>query len=395
MVFVLLLKFLIKIVTKKKLLFKDLWTLADILIISLSLTCSFLFLERSFLVKVFLDDIENAKHNEFINYFHLFSSETTLTSIAAALIFIATLRLWKLLRFLLIIKIAEETFRLSVSRLFFLFIYQILVIFLFQLVGRMLYDEQNEFRNNQDSIMTLVLLALCFLKIYDFRSVKSIAQRSYFSFYLITSFFFLTTNVTVISSCYGEARLSYSYQEGYNIFTYLYEQYQYYKNVVAITMRKSRQRGGKDGITSTKERAVSPKANEHRYAKCLKMPRSEMDTLCYITCAILRNMKTNPKLTEKDENLMKMVAAHIIRHESKDELYFFVGISASRKTTLVDDSVLRKMETFLTSILTRGSEEREKGYVNTTFERIQENLKKVSMLLARVDIGMDLYTDDP
>ncbi|KAG5884810.1 hypothetical protein JTB14_019495 [Gonioctena quinquepunctata] len=395
MVFILLLKFLIKIVRKKKLLFNDLWTLADILIISLSLTCSFLFLERSFLVKVFLDDIENAKHNEFINYFHLFSSETTLTSIAAALVFIATLRLWKLLRFLLIIKIAEKTFKLSVSRLFSLFIYQILLIFLFHLVGRMLYNDQNEFKDNEDSMMTLIQLALCFLKTYDFRSVKTIAQRSYFSLYLITSFFFLTTHVTVISSCYGEARLSYSNQEGYNVFTYLHEQYQYYKKVVAIKMRRSRQRGGKRSTSFTEDRAIIAKANEHRYAKSLRMPRSKMYTICYITCAILRNMKINPKLTKKDENLMRMIAANMIRHDLKDEVYFFVGRSASKKTALVDDSVLEKMERFLNYLLTRGGEEREKEYRSTIFEEIQENLKKVSMLLARIDIAMDSYTSNP
>ncbi|KAG5883388.1 hypothetical protein JTB14_012738 [Gonioctena quinquepunctata] len=250
MVCILFLKLLLKIMKKKRLVLKDMWTIADITIISLSVACMFFYVERSFMVEGFLNDVEKSKHNEFINYFHLFFAETTLTIMAAILIFLATLRLWKLLRFLLIIKIVEKTLRLLVSQLFFVFIYQIFLIFLFQLVGRILFEDQD---SNQDSLMSLVLLGLCFLKTYDFESVKTLTQRSFYSIYMVASLFFLTSYVSVITISYGEAQVYHSYRYGYTVFDYLHEQYQYYKWVIAIKMKRIKQRGGRDETSMGEE----------------------------------------------------------------------------------------------------------------------------------------------
>ncbi|KAG5879811.1 hypothetical protein JTB14_035891 [Gonioctena quinquepunctata] len=397
MVCVLLAKFLLRVAKKRKLVLKDLWTLTDIIIISLSVACLFLFVERSFMVKIFLDEIENAKHNEFINYFHLFSSETTLTILAAALVFIATLRLWKLLRFLLIIRIVEKTLRLSVSRLFFIFIQQTLFIFLFQLMGGILFVDQNKFRNTRDSIMTLILLALCFHKTYDFRSVRTHLHRLYYSFYMIVSLFFLTSYVAVITSCYEEAQLFHSNRTGYNVFDYLREQYQYYKEVLMIKKRRLRRRGGQDGTTSEEKGIVFPKSNEHRYAKCLKISKSKLDTMWYITLAILRNMESKSQLMKEDENFMRMFIAFMVRNKSQEENYFFVKSSEYRKTVLVDDLVLKRIELFVRYLLTRKDESEEKMYTellgskSKTFGKIDRDLLKVSNLLLRVNYMINKY----
>ncbi|KAG5884168.1 hypothetical protein JTB14_014086 [Gonioctena quinquepunctata] len=387
MVVVLLLNFLLKMVQNKKLVFKDVWNLADIIIISLSVTCSFLYLQKSFLTKIFLDRVGNAKHNEFINYFHLFFSETLLYSLSASLVFIATLRLWKLLRFLLIIRITEKTLRLSVFRLFFVLIWQIVVVLVFQLVGLMIYGDQYEFRDNQHSMMTLILLALLFIKTYDFELVRTTTQRSYFFFYLIISFFFFTINLTVITTCYIEARTYYSNREEYNVINYLYEQYQYYKGVIVIKRKGCRRRAGKDGSTFMENKLVFAKANEYRYAKCLKIPRSKMNTLSYITRGILRNMKYSSDFTEEDGNLMKMIITEMIIPDTKDEEYFFVGNSGNKKEILVDDLVFKRMEKLLISLLDR-REGREK-IDNAIFGSIENNLSDVSKLLVSVDFMLN------
>ncbi|KAG5861404.1 hypothetical protein JTB14_019672 [Gonioctena quinquepunctata] len=394
MVFVLFVRFVLKTVKKKKLVFKDIWTLADIIIISLSIACLFFFMERSFMVKIFLDNIEKAKHNEFINYFHLFSAEKSLTAIAAVLIFIATLRLWKLLRFLKIIKIVEKTLRLSILRLFFVFGYQMMLVFAFQLIGTILFEDQKRFRDDQDSFMTLIQLALCFLKTYDFQSVRAPLERSYFSIYLIISLIFLNFHVAVITTCYREAQLYYSNRKTYNVFDYLCEQYQYFKKVLTMKMERFRQRGGQDGSTSADRKIVFAKADEHRYAKCLTIHKNKMNAMLYITIGILRNMKSIRGPRKNYGNIMKIITANITRKDSQEVEYFFVKESTHNRANLVDDLVLKKIELFLTMLLTKKDQkeelEEEKNY-DEKFGEIVENLYRVLKFLREANIGLDIY----
>ncbi|KAG5864193.1 hypothetical protein JTB14_020375 [Gonioctena quinquepunctata] len=198
------------------------------------------------------------------------TNETTLTILASSLIFLATLRLWKLLRFLLIIKVVEKTLRLFFPQIYFAVFYQTVFIFLFQLFDKLLFEDQ---MNNEDSFMTFILLGLCFLKKFDFQIVRTSAQRAYYSFYMMASLFLLTYYIAVLTICYGESQIFYSNQQGYTVFDYLYEQYHYYKGVIAIKMKILRQRGGQDDTTPIAEKPVFAKAKKYRFAKCLKMPR--------------------------------------------------------------------------------------------------------------------------
>ncbi|KAG5884164.1 hypothetical protein JTB14_014083 [Gonioctena quinquepunctata] len=389
MVLVMLLNLMFKLVKKKKLVFKDVWNLADMIIISLSVTCSFFYVERSFLVKILLDRVGKAKHNEFIKYFHLFSAEALLYILSAALVFIATLRLWKLLRSLLIIKITEETLRLCILRLFFVFFRQMLLVFMYHLVGMMLYGDQNEFRNNHHSMMTLTLLALFFLKTYDFKSVKTSTQQLYFFFHLIISYFFFTFYVAVISTCYTEARSYYSNRQKNSVLSYLYEQYQYYKEIVSIRMKGFRQRGGQDKTTFKEKKLVFAKANEYRYAKCLKITRNKIDTMSYITRGILRNMKYRSDFTKEDENSMKLITTHMIRPDTRDEEFFFVENSGNRKAILVDDLVFKKMERVITFLLTEWDEKEDIDKM--ILENIQNNLSDISRLFNTVLFRLNFY----
>ncbi|KAG5861355.1 hypothetical protein JTB14_025901 [Gonioctena quinquepunctata] len=387
MVCILLVKLLLKMAKKKKLFLKDLWILADIIIISLSLACLFLFLERSLVVKMFLDKIGNAKHNEFINYFNLFSSVSTLTILAAVLVFIATLRLWKLLRFLLIIKIFEKILGLSVARLLLLFLYQTLLIFLFQLIGRILFGDQHEFRHSGDSMMTLILLALCFPKTYDFHTVKTLLQRFYFSLYLLASFFFLTFYIAVITNCYADAQIYYSNQRGYNMYDYLNEQYLYFKEVVAKKTKTLRIRGGQD-ISSAEENPIFPKAYTRRYAKCLKIPENRINIMGHITRGIVWNMKSKKKQKNK---LIQMIIANMMRDDRNESDYFFVGSSGSEKTIFVDDLIFKKMERIVNVLLSRREQIYRKVLENNekTFGEIEGKLSNVSYLLGEVDFTFD------
>ncbi|KAG5883722.1 hypothetical protein JTB14_024223 [Gonioctena quinquepunctata] len=392
-VFVMFVRLLHRMITKKELVFKDPWILADTIIISMSISCSYLYIERSFLVKNFLDKIEKAKHNEFINYFHLFSAETTLTILAAALVFIATLRLWKLLRFLLIIRIVEKTLKLSMSPLFYMFIFHELFVFLFQLIGITVFSDLSfGFEDGLASMMTLILLGLGFRNYYDLQAVKAPLQQLFYSLYMTASLFFLTLYVAMITTFYAEAQIYYSNQEEYDVFDYVYEQFQYYKGVVTMKIKRSRHRGGQD---HAKQKLVFAKADKHRYAKCLTMTKNKANSMLYITRGVLRNMRFEHEFTVDEENLMKMIIANMFRNNTQEEDYFFVGNLASDKAMLVDDLVLQKMEKFLNIALIRKDEEKGGigkellGISSKKIEKIENELSILSNMIDELEFDVD------
>ncbi|XP_056639345.1 polycystin-2-like [Diorhabda sublineata] len=126
---------------KKAIVFKDFWRLVDIVLITMTLICLFLYLKRSHEVGEFLNRVKQAKHNKFINYFYLFYAESALTTLAAILVFLATFRLWKLLRFMVIIKVVEKT--LDIAAKFLLFYITLITIYYGE--AQRLYSDQQEY----------------------------------------------------------------------------------------------------------------------------------------------------------------------------------------------------------------------------------------------------------
>ncbi|KAG5863217.1 Polycystin-2, partial [Gonioctena quinquepunctata] len=390
MICALVIKILYRIGKKKELVFKDLWTISDIFIIFLSIACLILFVERAPTVRVFLSEIEDAKPNEFVNYFHLLSTQTTMTILAAILVFIATLRLWKLLRFMSIVRVTEKTLELAFPRLLVVFLYQMLFIFLFQLISKITFANRSEFRSNHDSFMTLTLLGFRFLKTFDFQPVNTPSKRLYFWVYLLGSFFFLTSHIVVIANCYRDARIFYSNRKGYNVFEFLIERYQYYKVLVAKKIGRLRRRGGQDGSTSAEEKAVSAKANMHRYAKCLKISENRMNIMWHLTRGILRNKKPKSKLGKDDKNSMVIIIANLLRKDMKKDIYFFVGSTKTKNAIFVDDLIFKKMEK-IGNVLLYEKEKMHRYLFESNsqkFDEIESSLEYVSNLLRRVSFTL-------
>nr|XP_023030409.1 polycystic kidney disease protein 1-like 2 [Leptinotarsa decemlineata] len=394
MVFILTVKLVLKIIRKKKMLFKDLWHVVDIVIITISIACLFLYMERAMLVKSFLVKIENAKHNEFVNYFHLFFAESALTILAAILVFIATLRLWKLLRFLQIIKIAEKTFALSLGAIVLIFFYHMLTVFAFTLSGIMFFgDHSSDFKNILDSTTTLILMSLSFFQDFKFMTLKTPLHHLYYSLYMLISLFYLTLYIAIITICYTEAQVIYSREEGYDVFDFLKEQYQYYKGVAKVKLRSSRIRGGESGSEGRKW--IYPKADVHRYANCLTVPKNRTSGMVHVTLAILRNMKRTPTLKQGAESLIKMIIANFFRKDSQENDFFFISHAKRGKATIVDDLVFLKMEKVLTVLFSKANRQKESfyaGLLESNQRRVDvmtENLSVLMNTLARIDFEFE------
>lgn len=262
-VVLIMIKLIRKIVKKKKMAFKDAWHFVDIFIILTSFSCMFLYVKRSHLVGEFLDRIEVAKHNEFVNYFHLFYAENILTVMAAVLVFLATLRLWKLMRFLIIIRIVEKTLLLSTVPLFCLFICHLHLIVVFAIAGTLLFgDESYDFSNLTHSFMSLVLGSIGFFG-FDFDTFESSLHYLYFITYTLLTMLVMTVYVAVISMYYCKAQNIYSNYQEYNVLNLIKENFEYYKELCKVRLKKHRLKGGEDRNIEERK-LVYPKADEDR-----------------------------------------------------------------------------------------------------------------------------------
>lgn len=112
---VLTLRIAYKMQRKKTLYFYDIWAILDIAIgadsitylspgfhpqflVILSVSSIYLYYARQHGIHYYIDAVSEAKNNEFVQYFQLFVADNVLTALSATLVFVATLRLWKLLR---------------------------------------------------------------------------------------------------------------------------------------------------------------------------------------------------------------------------------------------------------------------------------------------------------
>ncbi|CAG9819188.1 unnamed protein product [Phaedon cochleariae] len=387
-VFVFVLKLIVKIAKKKKLIFKDIWYIVDILIISMSLCCIFLYMHRTHLVKIFLEKLENAKHNEFINYFHLFYAENVLTSLAAMLVFLATMRLWKLMRFLVIIRIVEKTLALSAVPLFCLFICHLVVLIMFTFAGTILFGDQGfDFKDIPDTLMTMTLLSLCLHEKFDMSVLRTPLHYLYYSLYMVVSLFIVNLFVAIITICYGDAQIYYSNDDSYSVFHYLKDQFSYYTGLLQI--RAETLRGGSDSRIPEAKPMVSPKADEHRYAKCLTVPKTRFDGMVTVALTTLRNKLKKDTLTEDNEDLMKKTIVDLFRDETEDQEFFFISNIQGSKTRLVDDLKFLKMEKIVAQLLNKSSvpqSERDE-------ELYKEILKKNSRRMDRISSNLEVMLE--
>lgn len=374
MLTILIVKISYRIFRKRKLLLKDIWYIGDIFIILMSLTCLGLYVARSDVVRIFLADVENAKNNEFINYFHLMYTERSLTIVAAILVFLATLRLWKLMRFMIIIKVVEKTLMLSGTILLNLFLCQTIIILACAFYAIVKYgDHDYDFRGVFHTLSTLFTASLNFNPEFDFKAISTTFGYIYYATFMLVMLGIYTIYIAVITICYAEAQLYYSTEEEYNIIDLLKEQYQYYKELIKIKWRNHRLRGGTD--KDLLERRVFPKADEFRYADCVTLPSSKMEGMSCVAKCVLRNMKARGKLgiTNKDADLIKHTIVNLFRKDTEEKEIFFMGNIAGEKKKFVDDKVLLKMEKVVEAFLVPDDERSERARRKKLYKKIVES----------------------
>lgn len=370
--------------------------LMDIGIVILSFICLFLYSDRSRLVGIFLDRISSARHNEFIQYFHLFYSDLVFTILAALLVFLATLRLWKLMKFLLIIKIVEKTLLFCLKPILCVFLWQIIILFSYGLAGRIFFgDDSYSFRELQSSVITLLMRSLGFDKSFNPISFRSSLQFIYYISFMLISLLFNTMYITIITISYYDAQVYYSNSEDYTVIDYIKEKAYFYFNLFLVRIGISRLRGGEDEIN---EKLVYSKSLEHRFAKCFTLPTSRMEAMLFVTLCTLRNLKRNrpEELSPKDKELIKNTIVRLFRENSSAKNLFYVSNIQGFEKTLVDDEVFVKMEKIVEHMLTKKKKkksDRQKAFYEkivlhqkTQLNTMIENFNLLTKIVDQIEV---------
>ncbi|CAH1956466.1 unnamed protein product [Acanthoscelides obtectus] len=342
MVVILGLKLVIKVATKRRIALKDMWLLIDLVIVLMSIACLFLYVGRTKLVKQFLRKVEDAKHNEFINYFHLFYTESTLTIMAAVLIFVATLRLWKLLRFFQIIQVVERTLIYSMRVLWCLFLCHMIIIILFMFTGQLIKGQNTNARGVIETVAVMSLMSFGF--VFDPDLVED--YKLYYATFQLYSTIYSTVVVAVISTAYADAQLYYSDEKHeYSVQEYIRDEIRYYFEVIWIKWKRLRLTGGEDTEDDDARKVVTPKSDEFRFSECLTAPVSRLTTMLHLSLCVLRNISKHATyFGAKDVATIRNAIAYYFGSDSQEKAIFYEGRTVTGQVKLVDDRLFQRME---------------------------------------------------
>lgn len=382
-------------IKNKKLYFKTLIHIIDVCIIVLTLICLFIYAERSTLVGKFLQKLESASHAQFINYFHLFHTESVFTAVTALLVFVSTLRLWKLLRFTLIIKTVEKTVLFSAKPLLYVFLWQLLILLSYGIAGLIFFGQESEgFRNLNISMITLLMKSLGFDESFKTDSFKSSLHFFYYISFLLINLLIYTLCIAIITISYYNAQVCLSNIKEYNVIDYLKEKAYFYLHLIKVKIGNFRLSGGTDVI---EEKLIYPKLDEHRFAKCITQSKNRMGCMVLVTLCILRSCKKkSTALSVADMELIKNTIVGLFQDEGLDNILFYISNLQGFEKTLVDDLVFVKMEKVVEHILST-SQKKKKDRVKELYGKIchsqemkMEGMKENLSLLSRVISNIDL-----
>lgn len=369
--------------------------LLDIVIVILSFTCLFLYADRARLVGIFLKKLDEAKHNEFINFFHLFYTDWTFTILAALLVFLATFRLWKLLKFMLIIKIVEKTLFFCFKPIICLCLWQFMILLSYGIAGMILFgDDSYGFRQLTSSIITLLVRSLGFENHFNIDGFQTRLQYVYYISFMIINLLINTLYIAIITISYNDAQIYYSNVEEYTVIDFFKEKLYFYFKLFQVRIRNYRLRGGKNMVG---KEMVYPKLDEHRFAQCITSPKNKIEAMLFVTLCMLRKLNKNKlkELNIQDRELIKNTIVCLFRDDRSDNDIFYVSNLQGFEKTMVDDKVFIKMERIVQYLLTKEKLKRTDKqkriykevcrFQKQKMEKMNESLELVAKILNQIE----------
>ncbi|XP_050309545.1 uncharacterized protein LOC126745651 isoform X5 [Anthonomus grandis grandis] len=384
-IFILVVRVLYKLVKKRAAYFNDVWSLFDIVIILLTGISIYFSYARDKAIKSYIKTVSNAKNNEFIPYFHLFDTDDLLTVLTGSLVFVATLRLWKLLRFMVIIKIAEKTISLSWKSLLVCMLYQTVYLIAFSAIFVIFISSSGkDFRDYPTAFTTLLLLSM---NLYNNFNVKQFDNHPlgvlFYVVFMLFSLLFMTVYIAIVNIYYADAKDLYADDES-QVKKFVQEKWKYYKNLLRV--RRKNLRGGED-IEPDDGLVIKPKSGE-RFEDAIAVPKNRMDAMTFISMCVLRKREGIKITTEEDFQLMSKTIKALYGKSSKKDIFFITGDSqhiqfvANRRLCQIAD---------LCEKLVRISRNDVRASRKIGKTIIQTRLDRINVLIENIDIISDIF----
>lgn len=377
------------IIKNYKTYFKDVWNILDIVIIVMSVVCILLFVYRIILVGQFLEQLENRRHNEFLTYYWMFHLEDLLSALAGLLVCIATVRLWKLLRFGVKFIVLERTILYSAVSLLCMIICHLIFLLAFGFIGHLLFGPySNDFKDATKSVNSLTFHSLN-LHSLDYQLISDVHGNIgiiYYSLFMIGTLTITTLYVTIIMMGYEESCMQFSNQRKYTVQSFVKDELWYLFDLWRARTRKRRLRAGGDDEEpeSSELEKVYPKSDEFRYADCHAISRNRMNAMNAIAKSVIVTKVLHAKTT--DTSLMKDTVYYLFVHDrlEDEKSERFLEANDNGKVVLVDDNRLCQMEAIVNSICGgRGKEKQVKKFFEAqiTIERFDNILNSLEVIL--------------
>lgn len=386
---VILSKNLFKIYKTGKSYFKIMWNYVDAAIIAMSFACIILFLQRIGMILSFLRRVEQMKNNEHVSYSKLFFVEDLICVLGGILICIATVRLWKFLRFSPRFVVLEKTLLYAAIPLLALLFFHMLLVLAFANAGLVFFGLYSKgFRDVTSSVSTLVFHSLGLYPDFDFDTMTN--QHSgfgivYYISYMLLIMVIYSVYVTIIMIASEQSRTEFSNQtQYYTMQRYVRDVGSYYLELLRVRLKRDRLRGGTDQSTP-KVRKIYPKALEHRYADCVTTTTTRMNAMATLAKAVVKT-RYFPNEDIDYQLMAEVVSCLTVPHklgESKDEI--FIVSDDAKDVTLVDDYRLLQMEAVVESMLAVRSDQMCPVTL-PKFDYIAESLEVVLDLISGINI---------
>lgn len=353
-VLIMIVKEVMEMVFNVKHYFKSLWNAVDICIILMTFGCIIVYLVWQHSIRRLLDTLEELNHNQYVSYSSLFQTQDILTAMSGALICVATVRLWKFLRFVEKFRIMERTLLYAAVPFLAMFIFHLITLLGFVFVGYLFFGTYTkDFKSIQSSINTLVFHSIGVYYDLDFETLDDVHGIIGFFYYVLYMFFTITVfslYVTIIIMANTRARVSFSNKRKYyTVKDFVKDEVLYYFDLCRVKAKRHRLRAG--GIGDNVYDKIYPKADAHRYAKCSAITTNRMNAMTAVARAVIKNhYYANVEDPMFIGDVVYYFNSKDRQNDPKAEIFF-----KSRKdddVKLVDDRRLMQMEIVTRRMLT-------------------------------------------
>jgi hypothetical protein len=390
----LLFKQSIGLIKKIQTFYKDVWLLTDVVIILLSVMCIGLFAFRMKMVGRYLDVLETVKHNQFLSYFYLFYIEDFLTLVAAFLVCIATIRLWKFLRFGVMFRILEKTLAIAADSL--LSATLLFVVLLIASASALLLLVGNDFENMYYMVRIVRVMMTMALRPGEMAMTRFIPFKLamlILILYVVILEITIVVYIMLIVMSYSKAQMEFSSDlESYTIKHYVLERIKYLPRY--IRYKFFRLKGGQLII----ETKVEPKSNKFLYLNSFSLPSPRMRLMRYLLMCLIRNYKRFPNrgyVNDQDARLMRAVCREfLVKNKDEGEVeVFFKGRMKGNRIKLVDEKRIEKVANIVNLLLQeRSYDGLHQENRNATIQRCVKAIKNYQGTLQRCNVALKVIS---